>query len=148
MVPQIQAQTLTSGNLGTGETTLFTANVSVNFIRSAIFQIYIKTYGTFASTANAKELRLYLNSNIIYDSTSLVVNGGNWNLNACICWNGFADQKNMVTATSSNPTLPNTAYYTETTNAVNLPITVKLTGTGVATNDIVGQVFIVTTQGN
>jgi hypothetical protein len=144
----VMTYSMTAGNISTGETTLFTAPISISTIKSTNWQIYIQTYGTFASTINTKELKLYLNNVVIYDSTAVAANGGSWNIDAVISWNGIALQNNMVTTNSSNPTFPSTAVYSQTTASFSAPIIVKLTGTGGATNDIIAKQFIVTIQPN
>jgi hypothetical protein len=137
-----------AGNVSTTATILYTAPIPVTSIKSANWQIYIQAFGTFASNSNTKELILYLNGDVIYDSTAVAVNGGDWNIDGVISWNGIAMQKNMVTTNSSNATFPSTAHYSSTTEVFSSPITVSLTGTGGATNDIVAQQLIVTIQPN
>ncbi len=148
LAPTINTFVSTSGNLSTNETTLFTSPVSTTLITGNTWQIYIKSYGTFAGNGNTKELKLYLNNTVIYDSGALSVNGGSWNIDGTICWNGSTLQQNMVTTNSSNPSFPSTAVYSSSSVAFNSTITVSLTGTGQASNDIVGQVMIVTVQPN
>jgi len=147
-IPIIQTNAATEGNTGSAETTLYTFPVSTRNIKGATWEIYVTAFGSFASTNNTKELKLYLNNSVIYDSGAFAANGGTWKIETIIVWNGISAQKNITTSISSNGTFPTTVVYTTSSELFDAPTTVTLTAIGQATNDIVAQTMIVTTQAN
>lgn len=144
----VYPQYSTKGNVGSAETTLFTGNVVPSKFFNPGWQIIVQAFGTFASNNNAKELKLYLNNVVIYDSTALIVNSGTWSIEALIIVTGSSSEQILITTISSNVVLPTTAIYSAGTVLMGTTNTITLTATGVATNDIVGQGMILTTQPN
>ena len=147
-IPITQTNATTEGNIGSTETILYTFPISTNNIVGATWEIYITAFGSFASTNNTKDIKLKLNTSVVYDSGAIIVNNGTWKLETVIVWNGNNLQQNITTIISSNNSFPTTAVYSTTSELFDSSLTVSLTATGQATNDIVAQAMIVTIQPN
>lgn len=147
-IPFVYPQYNSSGSVGSTETTLYTQIVTPVTLYNPGWQIKVQAFGIFAGNTNTKELKLYLNNVVIYDSTALSVNGGTWSLDATIVVGSASSQQILVTTMSSNGSFPTTAIYSAGTVSIGQNNTIKLTGTGTANNDIIGQAMIVTMQPN
>lgn len=145
-VPYIQSLYTPVGNVGITETTLFSGTISTFYMPSDGGQILMQAFGTFASNANTKELKVYINNTVIYDSGAIAANGGSWNIQATIIRSGDAAQQNMVVIISSNALLGSSAVYSATTVDFTQNATFSVTYIGQANNDILGQGMILTAQ--
>lgn len=148
LLPIIYPQYATVGNTGGTETTLYSGKVTPARYFNPGWQIKVSAFGTFASNNDTKELKLYLNGVVIYDSGALVVNGGTWSLEVLIIVTGGSSQQILVTTNSNNNSFPAQAVYSAGTVTLASTNTIVLTASGSATNDIVGQAMILTTQPN
>ncbi len=147
-LPIIYPQYNTVGNVGGAETTLYSGTITPLRYFNPGWQINIEAFGTFAGNNDTKELKLYLNGMAIYDSTALTVNGGTWSLNIVIIVTSGNSQQILVTTNSNNNSFPAQAVYSAGTVTLGSTNTIALTASGSATNDIVGQTMILTTQPN
>ena len=134
---QLKANTTPVGNVLVGEDTLITYTVPANTLALDGYNLEITAWGTYAATANAKTLKMYFGSTVLYDTGSIVANTGTWKLSAIVTRTGAATQQAITTITSSNVAVVNSVTYMVPTETLSATIVVKCTGTGVATNDIV-----------
>ncbi len=134
---QLDAQVTPAGNVTTGVTTLMTYTMPANTLGKVGYNVNIEAYGTFAANAHAKQIILYFGSTVLYDSTSLVLNGGTWFLSAIVTRTSSATEQAIVTVTSSNTTIVNSVFYVVPAEDLTLPIVIKCTGTATSTNDII-----------
>lgn len=87
--------------------------------------------GTYAANANNKKLEIKFGSQIIFDTTALAINGGAWIFDVEVIRTSASTQDIFVKGFYND--LAKTAYIAGTQSD---NITIKLTATGVATNDI------------
>lgn len=126
------------GNVGSGEDDLQTVTLPANALEAITRGIRITAFGTAAGNANAKTLKLYFGSQLIF-SVALTINLANsWRFDAIVLRTGSSTQKWSYMFTDSYAggavfgyTGNGTATQTETGT-----ITIKLTGTATSDNDI------------
>jgi len=147
LAPITYPQFTTIGSAGSAETTLYTGNVNIQRYYNPGWQIKLMAFGTFASNSNTKELKLYLNGIVIYDSGTLTTSGGTWSLDVIIIVASSNTQQILVTIVTSAGNYVSNTYSAGTVTLLGTN-SMTLTATGVATNDIVGQAMILTTQPN
>ena len=93
--------------------------------------------GTFASNANNKRIRLYFGTTVIFDTTALAFNGGDWVANFEVIRVSNTQQKASVTFSSSNALLPVSARYTLVAMTLTSSQVIRCTGEATSNNDIV-----------
>jgi hypothetical protein len=140
---QVFTSTTTTHNVTTGETTLISYIMQPNVMALDGYSVTIKAWGTFAGNANNKEVKLYFGSTIIYDTGAHAVNSGTWYISATVIRTGSATEQSIASITSSNSTIASTASYTTPTETLGSAVTIKCTGTGTATSDIVQNGMII-----
>lgn len=123
-------------NAGALETTLMTYSIVPNTIARTGTTIEIDAFGTLASNANNKQLKLYFGSTVIYDTGSAAANGGSWSFNAKVTTTGINTELAITTFNSSNVSFTSGVNYVMPTESLSAILIIKVTGTGLATNDI------------
>ena len=126
-----------TGNTGAAVTDLASYTMFADALGNNGDYIDIEAWGTFAANANAKQIRLYFGTSVIFNSTSLVLNAGSWYLKAKVIREQEAAQNAISSVLSSNTTLVPTTELTNTSEDDGAAIIIKTTGTGVATDDII-----------
>jgi Right handed beta helix region len=124
-----------TGNTGGTETTLMSFNVPANTLEVVNQSIKITAWGACASNANAKRVRIYFASTVICDTTAIVANGNSWRLEATI-----AVATSSIMETNSSGQFNNAVQPAATVQTGSQSFTIsnliKVTGQGVATNDV------------
>lgn len=133
----ISASTTAVGNVGTGEDTLITYTLPANSMATNLDRVTGRVSGTFASNANLKRIRLYFGTTVIFDTTALAFNGGNWVADFEVIRVSNTQQKASVTFISSNALLPVSAQYTLVGMTLSNSNVIKCTGEATSNNDIV-----------
>lgn len=121
---------------GAGESTLFTKTLETGTLAQIGDSILFKIVGQTAANANAKQIKLYADSNAIFDTGSQTFNGISWVLEGELVRNGATSQIVYFTMTTSDSTYRSTASVTTTTlNLANNHI-FTLTGSGSVNGDV------------
>lgn len=123
-------------NAGTAETNLMTYAVPANALTNTNDRLIIRASGKYAPTANAKQIKLILGSETLYDSTSQIQNGGTWVIEAEIIRTGTTAQTYNTDYHGSGLTLFALSSVGTTTQTNGIATTLKLTATAGATSDI------------
>jgi len=125
-----------SANSGGGATDLITYTLGANALKTTADYIEVEAFGIFAANANNKSISLIFGSTTIYSISPTAINGGSWSLRAKIIRVTSATQEIIVEGNGTNSVLIKTSY---TAGAENLTtdLIVKVSATGVATDDIV-----------
>jgi hypothetical protein len=127
-------------NVNGGATDLISYNFPANkFININDF-IEIKAWGTFANNANNKEVKLYFGTQVIADTGSIAANNTSWSFNAKIIRTGDTSQVIMTDGFFNGSSFSTKTVGTQNSNS---QITIKCTGTGVATNDVTQNALVV-----
>lgn len=137
-----------AGNTGTTETNLYSANIPASTLGAAGASLEARFGGTFANSTSTKQLRVYLDTTLIYDSGARTTTSATtWNLRLLVARVSSTTVRCVSTLTATGSTPETVTQYSETTGLTpNLgnAKTFKLTGTaadvGAATNDIVARV--------
>jgi hypothetical protein len=131
------------GNVGAGEDNLLSFILAGDSLTVNGSFIEIECFGTFASNANNKRVRLYFGSTVIYDTTSVAANSGSWTIKSRVIRIGSSSQKAISTISSNNVLIVNGSSYTTPTESLTGNVQIKCTGEAVANDDIVqeGQVI-------
>lgn len=130
-----------TGNVLAVETNLASYSLPSNSLSIDGDFIDIQCYGTFAANANNKQLRLYFGSTLIFDTGAVAANAGSWEIKASVAREDLADQLTIASIISSNALITPTTNLTDPSESLNTPILIRITGTGVANNDILGRGF-------
>lgn len=133
----ISASTTAVGNVGTGEDTLITYTLPANSMATNLDRVRGRVSGTFASNANNKRIRIYFGTTVIFDTTALAFNGGNWTADFEVIRVSATSQKANVSFYSSNALLPVSSKYTLVAMTLTSSQVIKCTGEATANNDVV-----------
>lgn len=132
----LTANTTAVWNVGIGEDDLITYTVPANLLSVNSDRIEFSATGTFWANANNKRIRVYFGTSVLFDTTALAFNSGDWVVTGCIIRTWWAVQRSWVRFTSSNALLTSSTDYTQTGMNLASNQTFKLTGEGTANNDI------------
>lgn len=128
-------------NVNAGETTLMNYTLQANMLGNNGDYIDIDAYGTFAANANNKRIRLYFGATVIFDTTAIAANAGSWWIKGKIAREALADQQAITSIISSNALVTPTTSFTDPSESLGGTVLIKVTGLGVASNDITQQGF-------
>lgn len=122
------------GNTGSSETNLVTAAIDHGTLSSVGNSLIIFAAGKTSANANNKTLKLVLGSTTLFTSGALASNNIDWTLQAEVVFNGGTSQISWAQflRNGSSPIVTTT---TATENFATT-LTLKITGTGTATDDI------------
>ena len=137
----IYSSITTTGNVGGGEDDLFIYEVPSNTLSVDKASLHATAAGTFAANANNKRIRVRFGTTLIFDTTALALNAGDWFLEIQIFRTGAATQKTVCTIRTSNSTLYTTTDYTTAAVDLTTPLDLQVTAEATSDNDVVGQVF-------
>jgi hypothetical protein len=128
-----QSNSETHATSGTAESLLASGRISGNALDKDKTQLVCEAWGNYAANGNTKTLRAYAGDTLIHTNVT-TSNGGGWNARWWIVRTGSHAQTGsgfvVSAAPSAGPTV--TSTLDDSTS-----ITLKLTGQGSATNDIV-----------
>jgi hypothetical protein len=139
----LYVNTAPAANSGSTETILMSYTVAADSLGTNGDYLDINAWGSFAANTNNKRLRAYFGSTVIYDSTALAINNGNFLLEAKIVRDDSADQQIILKLFSNNVTLPQNLVYTLASEDDTAPILIKITAECVATNDLTQDGFTI-----
>lgn len=125
------------GNVGTGEDNLMTYTLPASALGTTNDFIEINGFGSLAANANTKRVRVYFGATVILDTTALALNSGNWQFTARVYRTGAATQ---YAEADWSKTVAGAAILVQNTNPAETlsgTVLVRVTGEGVANNDIV-----------
>lgn len=127
------------GNVGTGEDNLMTTTLAAGYLSAAGKGIRVTAWGTKASTANAKTLRLYFGSVAILTHSLGTSAAGSWKITAEVLSTGTdaQDYNAFLIGTDTD------AEIGTATQDDGAAIIVKCTGDATSNNDIVQEGLIV-----
>jgi len=105
----------------------------------------IIAFGTFASNANNKQIKVYFGSLLIFDTGSLAINGGSWEFNSNIVKikETNVSQKISSTMITSNSLLVAKSNYVLSSQDLSDDVILKFTAIGGAANDVVQECLVV-----
>jgi len=131
------------GNVGVVEDNLITYSLPANSLAANGDYIEIEAFGTFAATANVKQVKLYFGAQVIFASGAIAANTGDWHIRGKVFRTGAATQKAIASAATSNALLVASADYTTPAETLSGAITIKCTGEATANDDIVQEGLLV-----
>jgi hypothetical protein len=135
--------TTATGNIGAGEDDLITYTLPLDSLdRDGAF-IEIEVFGTFASNANNKRVRLYFGSTVVYDTTSVAANSGSWIIKSRVIRTSSSSQKAITEIISNNILIVNGSSYTTPSEVLTGNVNIRCTGEAVANDDVVQEGLIV-----
>lgn len=124
-------------NTTTGETTLISKVMPAGDLKNIYEGYYIRAGGSFASNANAKQVRLYFGATVICNSaSSILYNNGRWWIEARLFRNTGTAQVGIAYFFSTFTTIASTSARTTPGETMSGAITIRVTGQGAATADI------------
>ena len=132
----LYALTGPASNTGTGETTLFSNIFDTNTLPTNADSVAFTISGVTAANGNAKQIRLYYGTTLIFDSGSQTFNNTSWIMRGEIVRNGATSQICFTELVTSDATYKCGAAQTLTNKNLANNQTLLLTGQGVTTGDI------------
>jgi hypothetical protein len=142
-IPTTKYNLNTKGNIGSSATDLLSYTLQSNSLDSDGQVITIQGFGTFASNANNKSLKLSFGSSVILQTPSLAINGAAWNVIAQVYRASSGAQKIIVNASSGTSLLVAQSFYRATKEDLTKDLQIVFNATGVTDNDIVQEGLIV-----
>lgn len=129
---------------GGAATTLWSETIAADTLEFDGDYIKYEAGGTFAATANTKQITITLGSTTIFDSGALAITAaGDWHIQGIIYRTGANTQKNVASLTSSSlGTITPPTDYTTSSETDSGALTFALKGAGASTNDIVFELGI------
>lgn len=134
------------GNVGSAETDLASVVLQANSLYKNGMAFKLFAHGYFAANGNNKRLRAYFGSALIVDSGVLTSNDVSWYFEAYVIRRATAIQHLFTIGREGNNSM---AFHTGTpergtavAEAETADITVRVSGEGVATDDIVCSSFL------
>lgn len=134
-----------TGNVGAGEDTLHTYTLPASGLNADGQAVEIETMVTFAANANSKRVKVHFGATAVYDSTAQAQNGGALVVRARIVRTGATTQRASAIAVGDAATalFADAAQYTTPGETLSGTVVVKVTGEGVADNDIVNAMTVI-----
>jgi hypothetical protein len=127
----------TAGNTTTGEDDLLSYAVPANTLSANLTGIEVEAWGSTANNANAKTIKFYFGSAAIGSMALTVSQASPWYVKAQIIRTASNTQRGIVTYSQGGTTKQaDVAIDVSLTQTDTNAITVKMTGEGVDTNDI------------
>lgn len=137
----INTSTTTTGNVGTGEDTIYSYTVPANVLSTNKDTLVGNIFGTLAANTNGKRFRLKFGATTIIDENLSFGAGlaGRWDIDFRIVRTGAATQKCYATLRTSTTGNTYFSYYTTAAETLSGTVVLTLTGEATADNDIVGE---------
>lgn len=132
------------GNVGTGEDDLMTYTIPAATLGATGDWIEFEAAGTFAATANNKQIRVKYGATTLYDTGALAITAASdWSLVGKVIRTGAATQKCVVRFVASDAGVADSTDYTTAAETLSGTVVLKLTGEATANNDVVEEVLTV-----
>jgi hypothetical protein len=143
LVGVINVNTTQAGSNLAVETDLMTYALPANALSANNKGVRIQAWGTFAANANSKAVRLYFGATRVNNNFIGTFNSSGWYVEGVILRTGASAQvatgKTEIEATNEYRPATFTTPAENTANA----ITIRVTGQGVANNDIVARAMVI-----
>lgn len=134
----LASNTTEVGNVGSGEDNLITYTVPANTLSRDGDCLEVEAAFTFAANGNNKTVKLYIGSDVIYNSGAVAQNGGSMIVRASLTRDtGVIAKVTAVTVPSASSSYSTVATYFQTATAFASTNVVKGTGTATSDNDVV-----------
>ena len=140
--PCEDVNTTSVANTDAGEDNLMTYSLPANSMFLNDHVVRIHAWGTTAANGNNKTIKLYFGTSQLISSGVLTISNKDWEIKGVVVRTAAATQEATATFWDSTPTTvgPDRTTPSETLSSA---VTIKCTGEGVATNDIVQRGMIV-----
>jgi hypothetical protein len=142
-VGRLNSNTTAVGNVTTGEDNLITYAMPAQTLSRVGAGVRITAWGTAANNANAKTLKLYFGSAAMSTQTLTVSEALTWEFNALVFRTGADAQDYKARFQQEGTTEQHDLDVGTATEDDGAAITIKCTGEGVASNDIVQEGLLV-----
>ena len=143
-VGKANANVTAVGNVTVGEDDLITYALPANSLSANGKAVKIKVWGTTANNVNAKTLKLYFGSQIILTNSLAVSIAGFWYAEAIVVRTGASTQDIFANLNTNTATVAVVDQeITAGTQTDTAAITIKCTGEGTDTNDVVQEGLLV-----
>lgn len=129
--------------IANADSNLLEYTLKANTINGDGQYIAIDGFGTFVANADNKQLKLYFGSSLLFDSTSLSLNSGSWNVKATVLRANSSSQKAIVTIISSNNSLPAKSYYSSISQNLSADVLVKFVANAQSINDVIQEGLLI-----
>ena len=133
----LNVNTTSVSNATTLETNLITYSLGANSLINQGDTLEIDAWGTYAANVNSKTVKLVFGSQTILTTGAIVTNDGSWSINAKIIMKTSTTQEIISSILSSNNSVSDSATRTAGTQDLGTALTIKCTGTGVNSGDII-----------
>jgi hypothetical protein len=130
----------THANSGVAETDLASYSVPANTLAVNNQELYFEAWGTTAANSNSKTIKLKFGTDVFTLVNASVINGAKWRMSGRITRTGSATQ-NVQILFESDQSSSGTFAISTAAQTLSGAVTLKLTGTGGATNDVVQRYF-------
>mgnify|MGYP000524408399 FL=1 len=138
----LHVDTTTIGNITTGEDDLSTYTLPAATLNTNGDSITFTAAGTMANNGNAKTIKIYLGTTVVGTYTGFPNAALDWTIVGECYRTGAATQKcHSLLSDNSSTTNAAKADYATATETLSGALTVKLTGEGTGTNDVVEEIF-------
>jgi len=131
------------GNVGAGEDILMTYSLPANALNANGKGIRVTVYGTIANNANAKTVKVYFGSTVIYSASMTINQAYKWTAQFTAIRTGVDTQDVFGTGFFENVAMIVAPYFATDTQDDGAAIVIKCTGEGVGDNDIIQQGMLV-----
>jgi len=139
----IKVDTTGVGNVGAGEDVLMTYSLPANALNANGKAIRVTVYGTIVNNANAKTVKVYFGTTVVYSGAMTANQAYKWCAQFTAVRTGLNTQDVFGTGFVENVAIKVAPYYATDTQTETSTITIKCTGEGVANNDITQEGMIV-----
>jgi hypothetical protein len=132
-----QTSVATVGSVNAVETDLWSFNIPANMLSRNGDSLEVFCGGTYAANGNGKRLKFIFGSATVYNSGSIAFNNAQWGIHATLVRTaGSVQVTNVRFGSNSALNFSETSQLDAAENTAGA-IVIRVTGTGVATNDIV-----------
>ena len=131
----VSSNIVSATNSGAAPTDLMSYTLGGGALTTTNDYVEVEAFGIFAANANNKSISLVFGGTTIYTISPTAINGGSWSLRARIIRTGPTTQEIIVEGNGTNSVLIKTSYTAGTKILAN-DLIIKVSATGVATNDI------------
>lgn len=132
----LSSQYINAATIDSLENDLLEYNVASNTLDNNGCYLEIDSYGNFASNTNNKELKFYFGTNVIFDTSLLSVNSGNWNIQIKIIRTDSGSSRVIYTFNCDNLSLAASSGYLDISIDLTKDQLFKCTGQGTDPNDV------------
>lgn len=130
-------------NTDNTENNLMTYTLPAKSLNGTGDYLEIKVWGSFASNANNKRIRLYFGATAVFDTGSVAANGGTWVVQALVARETLTSEKSIATLISSNGSISPTSQTATPAENNDNTILIKTTALAVAAGDVTQEGFVV-----